>query len=158
MFMDLLLRHPPQPPPQTFLHPRHLSLRRLLPPQPHSMGGNNRLHHMFAAISTKGTSRLNYIVSIVHMAVIVFIVITGLTKANTRNLSPFTSFGRRGNFPASAVLFFTYVGFDAIFTMTEGTRNLAKDNTFCLVNTMSITTISYCRVSPTLCLIHVVVQ
>ncbi|KAK8965830.1 Cationic amino acid transporter 1 [Platanthera guangdongensis] len=158
MFMDLLLRQPPQPPPQTFLHPRYLSLRRLLPPQPHSMGGNNLLHHMFTTISTKGTSRLNYIASIVHMAVIVFVVITGLPKANTYNLTPFTSLGRRGNFPTSVVLFFTYVGFDAIFTMTEGTRNLAKDNPFGLINTMSITTVSYCLVSPTLCLMHVAVQ
>ncbi|KAK8965832.1 Cationic amino acid transporter 1 [Platanthera guangdongensis] len=74
------------------------------------------------------------------MVVIFFVVIVGLTKANTRNLTPFTSLGRRGIFSTSTILFFTYVGFNTISTMIEGTRNPEKDIPFGLVNTMSITT------------------
>ncbi|KAL0914442.1 hypothetical protein M5K25_014790 [Dendrobium thyrsiflorum] len=107
-----------------------------------------------AVVSTKGTSRFNYIASIVHLAIILFIIIAGLTKANTHNLTPFTPFGTRGIFSASAVLFFAYVGFDAVSTMAEETKNPAKDIPIGLVGAMSITTFCYCLLSLVLCLMQ----
>ncbi|KAK8957015.1 Cationic amino acid transporter 1 [Platanthera zijinensis] len=109
---------------------------------------------LFAVISTKGTSRFNYIASIIHMAVIIFIVVAGLTKADTRNLAPFTPLGTRGIFSASAVLFFAYVGFDAVSTMAEETKNPAKDIPLGLVGAMTITTVCYCLLSLTLTLMQ----
>ncbi|KAI0501352.1 hypothetical protein KFK09_016297 [Dendrobium nobile] len=107
-----------------------------------------------AVVSTKGTSRFNYIASIVHLAIILFIIIAGLTKANTHNLTPFTPFGTRGIFSASAVLFFAYVGFDAVSTMAEETKNPAKDIPIGLVGAMSITTACYCILALVLCLMQ----
>ncbi|KAJ0980467.1 hypothetical protein J5N97_008722 [Dioscorea zingiberensis] len=107
-----------------------------------------------AVISTKATSRFNYIASIVHVLIIVFIIIAGLSKAQTRNLTPFTPFTTRGIFSASAVLFFAYVGFDAVSTMAEETKNPARDIPIGLVGAMSITTLAYCLLSLTLCLMQ----
>ncbi|KAG1368407.1 Cationic amino acid transporter 1 [Cocos nucifera] len=109
---------------------------------------------IIAVISTKGTSRFNYIASIIHVAVIIFIIIAGLTKANTKNLTPFTPYGVRGVFKASAVLFFAYVGFDAVSTMAEETKNPARDIPIGLVGAMSITTFAYCALALTLCLMQ----
>lgn len=105
-----------------------------------------------AVVSTKGTSRFNYVASIVHVLIILFIIVAGLTKANTKNLSDFTPFGARGIFKASAVLFFAYVGFDAVSTMAEETRNPARDIPIGLVGAMTITTAAYCILALTLCL------
>jgi basic amino acid/polyamine antiporter, APA family len=58
-----------------------------------------------AVASTKGTSRFNYVLSIVHIAVILFIIVAGLARADTANMRDFTPFGVRGIFSASAVLF-----------------------------------------------------
>ncbi|KAK6917090.1 Amino acid/polyamine transporter I [Dillenia turbinata] len=66
---------------------------------------------VLAVLSTKGSSRFNYIASIVHIIVIVFIIVAGLTKADTKNYDDFMPFGARGVFKASAILFFAYVGF-----------------------------------------------
>lgn len=107
-----------------------------------------------AVISTKGTSRFNYIASIVHIAILLFIIIAGLTKAEVKNLTPFTPFGVRGIFNASAVLFFAYVGFDAVSTMAEETKNPAKDIPLGLVGSMTITTIAYCVLALTLCMMQ----
>ncbi|XP_077220062.1 cationic amino acid transporter 1-like [Tasmannia lanceolata] len=107
-----------------------------------------------AIISTKGTSRFNYIASIIHAIVIVFIIIAGLTKADTKNYSNFTPFGARGIFKASAVLFFAYVGFDAVSTMAEETKNPGRDIPIGLVGAMSITTFVYCIMAITLCLMQ----
>ncbi|KAJ1418442.1 Cationic amino acid transporter, C-terminal [Sesbania bispinosa] len=60
---------------------------------------------LFAIFSTKGSSRFNYIASIVHVVVLLFIIVAGLTKAKSQNYSDFVPFGPRGIFQASAVLF-----------------------------------------------------
>ena len=107
---------------------------------------------IFAVRSTKASSILNYIASVVHVVVILFIIIAGLTKANTDNYTPFAPFGVRGVFKASSVLFFAYVGFDAVSTMAEETKNPGRDIPIGLVGSMVITTVAYCVLAITLCL------
>ncbi|KAK7247338.1 hypothetical protein RIF29_42219 [Crotalaria pallida] len=107
---------------------------------------------ILAVYSTKGSSIFNYIASVFHLLVIAFIIIAGLTKAKADNYTPFTPFGVRGVFHASAVLFFAYVGFDAVSTMAEETKNPARDIPIGLVGSMVITTVAYCLLAVTLCL------
>lgn len=109
---------------------------------------------ILAVYSTKGSSIFNFIATIFHLIVIVFIIIAGLTKANTENYANFTPFGVRGVFKASAVLFFAYVGFDAVSTMAEETKNPARDIPIGLVGSMVITTLAYCLLAVTLCLMQ----
>ncbi|PKI59023.1 hypothetical protein CRG98_020591 [Punica granatum] len=96
---------------------------------------------VLAVLSTKGSSRLNYVASVVHIAVILFIIIAGLCKADPKNYTTFAPNGPRGIFQASAVLFFAYVGFDAVSTMAEETKNPAKDIPIGLVGSMPYKTI-----------------
>ncbi|XP_078178027.1 cationic amino acid transporter 1-like [Carex rostrata] len=107
-----------------------------------------------AVYSTKGSSRFNYIASILHIIVLVFIIIAGFTKADTKNYSDFAPHGARGIFAASAVLFFAYVGFDAVSTMAEETKNPGKDIPIGLVGSMTITTAFYCILAVVLCLMQ----
>ncbi|XP_075664341.1 cationic amino acid transporter 1-like [Castanea sativa] len=109
---------------------------------------------VMAVMSTKGSSRFNYIASIFHIAVIIFIIIGGFIKADTKNYSDFAPFGARGIFQASAVLFFAYVGFDAVSTMAEETKNPGRDIPIGLVGSMVITTLAYCLLAVTLCLMQ----
>ncbi|KAA8519390.1 hypothetical protein F0562_013646 [Nyssa sinensis] len=109
---------------------------------------------VIAVLSTKGSSRLNYIASVVHLVVIIFIVIAGLAKADIKNYTPFSPYGARGIFKASAVLFFAYVGFDAVSTMAEETKNPGRDIPIGLVGSMVITTLAYCLLAVTLCLMQ----
>ncbi|CAJ1938255.1 unnamed protein product [Sphenostylis stenocarpa] len=109
---------------------------------------------ILAVYSTKGSSVFNFIATIFHLIIIAFIIIAGLTKANTENYTPFMPFEVRGVFKASAVLFFAYVGFDAVSTMAEETKNPAKDIPIGLVGSMVITTFAYCLLAVTLCLMQ----
>ncbi|KAM3700938.1 hypothetical protein ACB098_05G134600 [Castanea mollissima] len=109
---------------------------------------------VMAVISTKGSSIFNYIATIIHIAVLLFIIIAGLTKADTKNYSDFVPFGVRGIFQASAVLFFAYIGFDAVATMAEETKNPGRDIPIGLVGSMVITTLIYCLLAVTLCLMQ----
>ncbi|KAM6575525.1 hypothetical protein CsatA_023852 [Cannabis sativa] len=109
---------------------------------------------LIACLSTKGSSRLNYVASIVHIVVILFIIIAGLTNSNTANYTPFAPFGPRGIFKASAVIFFAYLGFDSVATMAEETKNPGRDIPIGLVGSMVITTVLYCLLSLTICLMQ----
>ncbi|KAF5472566.1 hypothetical protein F2P56_009277 [Juglans regia] len=109
---------------------------------------------ILAVLSTKGSSRFNYVASIFHIAVILFIIVAGLMKADTKNYSSFSPYGARGIFQASAVLFFAYVGFDAVSTMAEETKNPGRDIPIGLVGSMAITTLAYCLLAVTLCLMQ----
>ncbi|GJN35494.1 hypothetical protein PR202_gb24277 [Eleusine coracana subsp. coracana] len=110
---------------------------------------------LFAVLSTKGSSRFNYILSILHVAVIAFIIFAGLYKAKLSNLTAdFAPFGARGIFAASAVLFFAYIGFDAVSTMAEETKDPAKDIPVGLVGAMTLTTAVYCVLAVVLCLMQ----
>ncbi|CAN1227731.1 Cationic amino acid transporter 1 [Linum grandiflorum] len=80
---------------------------------------------ILAVLSTKGSSRFNYIASIFHVVIILFIIVAGI-------------------FVSAAVLFFAYVGFDAVSTMAEETKNPGRDIPIGLVGSMAVTTVAYC--------------
>lgn len=107
-----------------------------------------------AVLSIKGSSRFNSIATIIHILVLVFIVVAGLTKANPKNYSDFSPFGIRGIFKASAMLFFAYVGFDGVATLGEEIKNPGKDIPIGLIGSMSIVIFSYCVLAATLCLMQ----
>eukprot|EP00250_Pteridium_aquilinum_P002290 c12490_g1_i1 orf=539-2347(+) len=105
---------------------------------------------LVASWSTRATSLMNWIASLANMAIIVFIIIAGLTHAEPSNLTPFLPFGVRGIFKAASVLFFAYLGFDAVATMAEETKNPGKDIPIGLLGSMIITTVIYCLMALTL--------
>ena len=109
---------------------------------------------ILAVKSTKGSSIFNSIATVIHLVVILFIIIAGLMKANTANYTPFAPFGARGVFQASAVLFFAYIGFDAVSTMAEETKNPGRDIPIGLVGSMVVITLVYCILAVTLCLMQ----
>ncbi|XP_022555817.2 cationic amino acid transporter 1 [Brassica napus] len=109
---------------------------------------------VLAAIGTKGSSVFNYIASIIHMLVILFIVIAGFIRADFKNYSDFAPFGARGVFKSASVLFFAYIGFDAVSTMAEETKNPGRDIPIGLVGSMVLTTVCYCLMAAALCLMQ----
>ncbi|CAN1227725.1 Cationic amino acid transporter 1 [Linum grandiflorum] len=107
---------------------------------------------ILAVLSTKGSSRFNYIASIFHVVIILFIIVAGFTKSDVKNFTPFAPYGARGIFVSAAVLFFAYVGFDAVSTMAEETKNPGRDIPIGLVGSMAVTTVAYCLLATVLCM------
>ncbi|XP_062012626.1 cationic amino acid transporter 1-like [Rosa rugosa] len=108
-----------------------------------------------ASWSIKASSRFNSITSIIHLVVLLFILVAGLTKANPANFTTsFTPFGIHGILKSSAVLFFAYVGFDGVATLGEETKNPGRDIPIGLIGSMVITIVTYCGLAATLCLMQ----
>jgi APA family basic amino acid/polyamine antiporter len=97
-----------------------------------------------AMLSSKGTSRVNWVASAVHVLVIAFVIVAGFLHAKPGNLTPFLPYGVPGVFRAAAIVYFAYGGFDNIATMAEETRNPSRDIPLGLLGSMSAITTIYC--------------
>ncbi|KAL1829525.1 hypothetical protein ACET3Z_007937 [Daucus carota] len=107
-----------------------------------------------ASLSTKGSSRFNSLATVIHIGVMAFIIIAGLTKADTSNYETFMPFGIHGVLRASAMLFFAYVGFDGVSTLAEEVKNPGRDIPIGLIGAMLVVITTYCLVAATLCLMQ----
>ena len=61
----------------------------------------------------------------VKLAVLVFFIVVGLTVFDADNLRPFAPNGLDGITAAAAIIFFAFIGFDAVSTGSEGPRSPA---------------------------------
>ncbi|KAA8519386.1 hypothetical protein F0562_013642 [Nyssa sinensis] len=109
---------------------------------------------IIAILSMKASSRFNLFATIVHIGVMVFIVVAGLTKANVANYAPFAPFGIHGVLKASAILFFAFVGFDGVATLGEEIKNPGRDIPIGLIGSMLVIITTYCLLAATLCLMQ----
>ncbi|XP_060193727.1 cationic amino acid transporter 1-like [Lycium barbarum] len=107
-----------------------------------------------ASFSMKGSSRFNSVMTILHVIVMVFVLVVGLTQANLANYSTFAPYGARGVLKAAAMLFFAYVGFDGVATLGEEVKNPGRDIPVGLIGSMVVTIIIYCLLATTLCLMQ----
>ncbi|KAF7073069.1 hypothetical protein CFC21_078116 [Triticum aestivum] len=105
---------------------------------------------IMAMLSTKGSSRFNWVASTVHLLVLAFIIVAGFVHAKPCNLTPFVPYGVPGVFRSAAVVYFAYSGFDSIANMAEETKNPSRDIPLGLIGSMSVITAIYCTMALTL--------
>jgi APA family basic amino acid/polyamine antiporter len=104
------------------------------------------------------TSIFNTIVVVLKVAVILAVIGFGLAFVNTDNWFPFIpentgnwgDFGWSGILRAAGVIFFAYIGFDAVSTAAQETRNPSRDLPFGLLVGLLICTVLYILMSGTL--------
>jgi basic amino acid/polyamine antiporter, APA family len=104
-------------------------------------------------VGTTESARVNAIlVAIKVVALTVFIVIT-LPVVKSANLSPFAPNGLFGQYSgmgivgAAASIFFAYVGFDAVSTAAEETKNPQRNVPIGLIGSLAICTVFYLLVA-----------
>jgi APA family basic amino acid/polyamine antiporter len=71
----------------------------------------------------KESTRANNIMVFIKLAVLALFVIVGALHVDPANYKPFAPNGFRGIHQGAAIVFFAYIGFDAISTAAEETKN-----------------------------------
>jgi APA family basic amino acid/polyamine antiporter len=93
------------------------------------------------------SARANTIMVIIKLAVLLMFLVLGATAFKSGNLTPFTPNGTDGVVTAAAVIFFAYIGFDAVSTSGEETRNPSRDLPIAIIGSLVIATILYILVA-----------
>lgn len=103
---------------------------------------------------TKDSTKMAGIMVAVKLAVIGLFVLVGMFFIKPANWTPFAPNGFEGIFMGAFIIFFAYIGFDAIATTAEETKNPQKDIPIGIIGSLLATTIIYVSVALVLTGMH----
>jgi APA family basic amino acid/polyamine antiporter len=90
------------------------------------------------------TARANFVMVGVKLLVLAFFIVVAFAAAfDGGNLKPFAPEGLDGVVSAAAVIFFAYIGFDAVSTGAEEAKNPSRDLPIAIVGSLVVCTIIY---------------
>lgn len=92
---------------------------------------------------TKESAALNNILVIIKLAIIIVFVVLVASRIKPENYKPFLPFGWSGVFSGAAVVFFAYLGFDAIANSAEEVKNPQKTMPKGILGSLIIATVLY---------------
>ncbi|HJR75554.1 MAG TPA: amino acid permease [Nitrospiraceae bacterium] len=98
-------------------------------------------------IGVKESARATGVIVLIKLAVIVFFIGVGAGAVDKTNWSPFMPFGFDGVGAAAAIVFFAYIGFDAVSTTAEEARNPQRDLPIGIIASLFICTLLYIAVA-----------
>jgi basic amino acid/polyamine antiporter, APA family len=98
-------------------------------------------------IGIRETARFNTALVIAKLAIVFFFLVLGAMYIRPENWTPFAPNGMRGISSAAAIIFFAYIGFDAVSTAAEETRNPKRDMPIGILASLLICTVLYIAVA-----------
>ena len=102
-------------------------------------------------VGIQESARFNNAVVFVKMAIVVLVIVFGFMYVNSANWTPFIPpntgefghFGWSGIVRASGVIFFAYIGFDAVSTAAQEAKNPQRDLPIGILGSLAICTVLY---------------
>ena len=89
----------------------------------------------------------NTMIVIAKTAVVIFVIAFGAFMVNPPNWHPFVPNGFAGVMSGAAIVFFAFIGFDAVSTTAEETRNPQRDMPIGIIASLIICTLLYVLMS-----------
>ncbi|HTY54237.1 MAG TPA: amino acid permease [Candidatus Binataceae bacterium] len=93
------------------------------------------------------SARLNSVIVVIKLGVVGVVIVVGAFFIKPANWSPFAPFGWGGIMKSAAVIFFAYIGFDAVSTAAEEVVNPNRDLPLGILGSLFICTLLYILVS-----------
>jgi APA family basic amino acid/polyamine antiporter len=109
-------------------------------------------------IGVRESARFNAVMVTIKLAAVAFFIVMGASYVKPENWSPFMPYGWAGVMTGAAVVFFAYIGFDAVSTTAEEAKNPSRDLPIGIIASLVICTVLYLLVAGILSGIVPVVQ
>ena len=93
------------------------------------------------------SARFNAVMVGIKILVLTFFIVVGFTYVQPANWTPFSPNGFAGISAGAAIVFFAYIGFDAVSTVAEETRNPRRNLPIGIIASLIICTIFYAVVA-----------
>ncbi len=124
---------------------------------PGEEGGKFNLPAVFLVLSVtalliygvRETARANTVMVFVKVGIVILFIVLAATGFDAGNLSPFAPKGVDGIVTAASVIFFAYIGFDAISTSGEESKDPQKHLPIAIIGALAICTVLYILVALT---------
>lgn len=92
---------------------------------------------------TKETVMINRILVFVKLAVIVIFFVLAVPNVDPTNWDPFLPYGTQGISDGAAIVFFAYIGFDAVATSAEEAKNPSRDLPIGILGSLGVCAVLY---------------
>ncbi|SOY85525.1 amino acid permease [Cupriavidus taiwanensis] len=89
------------------------------------------------------SARVNNLMVAVKIGVVLLFIAVGVWHVQPANWQPFAPFGFTGIFNAAALVFFAFIGFDAVTSAAEEVRNPRRDLPIGIIGSLAVCTVLY---------------
>lgn len=93
------------------------------------------------------STRINNLMVAVKIGVVLLFIAVGVWHVQPANWRPFAPFGFSGIFNAAALVFFAFIGFDAVTSAAEEVRNPRRDLPVGIIGSLAVCTVLYVTVA-----------
>lgn len=104
----------------------------------------------FLIRGTQESTKLNRLLVFIKLAAVFLFLLLAGPHVNTANWEPFMPFGVSGITAGAAIVFFAYIGFDAVATSAEECKNPSRDLPIGIIGSLVICTALYVVVAAVL--------
>ncbi len=94
-------------------------------------------------VGVKESARFNTIMVVVKLVILLFFIVLGAFYVKPANWQPFAPNGWPGIMTGAALVFFAYIGFDAISTTAEEAKNPQRDLPIGMIASLVVCTVLY---------------
>jgi basic amino acid/polyamine antiporter, APA family len=101
-------------------------------------------------VGVRESARFNAAMVAIKGAAVLFFIAAGATYVEPANWTPFMPYGFSGVMAAAAVVFFAYIGFDAVSTTAEEAKNPKRDLPIGIIASLVVCTLLYLAVAAVL--------
>ena len=101
-------------------------------------------------IGVRESARVNMVIVAIKLGVILLFLYLAFGHIRPANWVPFMPFGWNGVIAGAAIVFFAYIGFDAVSTAAEEVKNPRRDVPLGILSSLVIATVLYIAVSAVL--------
>ena len=99
------------------------------------------------SLGVRESARLNNVMVLIKTGVVLLFIVVGVNYVKPDNWQPFMPFGAGSVMSAAALVFFAFIGFDAVTSAAEEVKNPTKDLPIGIIGSLAICTVLYVAVA-----------
>jgi len=95
------------------------------------------------AYGVRESARFNNVMVAIKIGVVLLFIAVGVWHVEPANWQPFAPFGASGVFSAAALVFFAFIGFDAVTSAAEEVKNPGRDLPIGIIGSLAVCAVLY---------------
>ena len=99
------------------------------------------------SLGVRESARVNNVMVLIKTGVVLLFIAVGVNYVKPENWQPFMPFGAGSVMSAAALVFFAFIGFDAVTSAAEEVKNPSKDLPIGIIGSLLVCTVLYVAVS-----------